>query len=157
MGKVCSFTGHRPEKMKMTEAQVKQVLRQAIEAAVADGFDTFVSGMAPGVDMWAAEIVLELKGKGHPLTLFAAVPYERFGQSKLHGMTERYQAVIEGCDRVEYISQYYHKGVFRLRDEYLVDHCQMLIAVFNGSEGGTKYTMDYAYKKGVPVKICEVE
>lgn len=59
----CCFTGHRPEKLGIPEKQVKEKLRKAIRQAIEDGFTTFISGMARGVDMWAAEIVLEERKK----------------------------------------------------------------------------------------------
>ena len=53
------FTGHRPEKLDISEKEAKSRLRSAIQKAINDGYATFISGMARGVDMWAAEIVLE--------------------------------------------------------------------------------------------------
>ena len=51
------FTGHRPEKLHSDEATVCAILEGSIDAAIADGFVTFITGMARGVDIWAAEIV----------------------------------------------------------------------------------------------------
>ena len=67
--KTCCFTGHRPEKLKRNETQVKEALERAIEAAVSRGFTHFISGMARGVDLWAAQLVLELK-KQNPDKMF---------------------------------------------------------------------------------------
>lgn len=53
------FTGHRPEKLSLSEAEVKPLLEKAIDTAIENGFTTFITGMAPGVDIWAAEIVLK--------------------------------------------------------------------------------------------------
>ena len=44
-------------------------LEEKIREAIDDGFVTFISGMAWGVDIWAAEIVLRLKAEGHRFTL----------------------------------------------------------------------------------------
>ena len=60
MRRVC-FTGHRPEKLNMSEHAVKKALRIEILNAIEDGMPVFISGMARGVDIWAAEIVLELR------------------------------------------------------------------------------------------------
>ena len=40
----CAFTGHRPEKLYGQEAYVIVELRKAIEAAVVEGYPTFVTG-----------------------------------------------------------------------------------------------------------------
>lgn len=76
--KTCCFTGHRPEKLKRNETQVKEALERAIEAAVSRGFTHFISGMARGVDLWAAQLVLELKKQNPDVKLLCAVPYENF-------------------------------------------------------------------------------
>ena len=72
------FTGHRPHKLHQPESVVIAALEEKIREAIDDGFITFISGMAWGVDIWAAEIVLRLKAEGHPIHLVAAVPYEGF-------------------------------------------------------------------------------
>lgn len=59
----CCFTGHRPEKLSLSENEVKPLLEKAIDNAIADGYVTFITGMAKGTDIWAAEIVLEKKGR----------------------------------------------------------------------------------------------
>ena len=60
MHRVC-FTGHRPEKLRIPEEEVKQFLTTEIQKAINEGYITFLSGMARGIDIWAAEIVLDFK------------------------------------------------------------------------------------------------
>lgn len=69
--KICCFTGHRPEKLNMSEKDVKGLLKDAIKTTIEDGFLTFITGMARGVDMRAAEIVLNQKKTIRILNLFA--------------------------------------------------------------------------------------
>jgi len=74
----CCFTGHRPEKIGMSGEEIKQRLRLAIKDAINDGFTTFISGMARGVDMWAAEIVLDERKNNEQIKLIYASPYKGF-------------------------------------------------------------------------------
>ena len=37
------------------------------------------------------------------------------------------------------------------RDRYMVDHSSLLIAAFDGTPGGTQYTMQYAMSRGVSI------
>lgn len=60
----CCFTGHRPEKMCLPERRIKTALDLKIHAAIEDGYQTFISGMARGVDLWAAETVLRFRDEG---------------------------------------------------------------------------------------------
>ena len=61
--RVC-FTGHRPEKLTRNEKAIKKELETKIIQAIADGLHVFITGMARGVDIWAAQIVLSLRAKG---------------------------------------------------------------------------------------------
>ena len=42
----CCFTGHRPEKLRASEAEVRLALRREILRAVEEGYVTFLTGMA---------------------------------------------------------------------------------------------------------------
>ncbi len=46
----CAFTGHRPQRLYGLEGDITRELRKAIEAAIADGYTTFLSGGSWGVD-----------------------------------------------------------------------------------------------------------
>jgi hypothetical protein len=37
----------------------------------------------------------------------------------------------------------------------MVNHAARVIAVFDGKKGGTKNTIDYAMKIGIPVRLVE--
>ncbi len=51
----CCFTGHRPEKLKRSEEEIKEGLEEAILKAIHEGYRTFITGMARGVDIWAGQ------------------------------------------------------------------------------------------------------
>lgn len=68
----CCFTGHRPEKLQAPEGVVTAALEKEIRQAIADGFNVFITGMARGVDIWAAEIVLRLRDAGEAVRLICA-------------------------------------------------------------------------------------
>ena len=46
----CCFTGHRPDKMEFGEREIKPLLEKAIDDAIVNGYVTFITGMAMGVD-----------------------------------------------------------------------------------------------------------
>lgn len=148
------FTGHRPEKLKQPEAKIIAGLEEEIRRAIDDGITTFISGMARGVDIWAAEIVLRLRNEGLPIKLIAASPFEGFERSWSADWLNRYKAVISEADLVIYICQGYSRACFQERNEWMVDHSSRVIAVFNGEKGGTKNTIDYARTKA-EIKITQ--
>lgn len=149
----CCFTGHRPERLDRSEIEVIEGLTKEIRTAFADGFQTFISGMARGVDLWAAEIVLVLRDEGAAIRLICASPYKGFESRWSREWQERYRRVIEQADLVQFICPGYRRNCFQRRNEWMVDHSARVIAVYNGGPGGTRNTVEYARGRGVPVKI----
>ncbi len=150
--KRCCFTGHRPEKLDWPEAEIVAWLESEIRKAVDDGFTTFISGMARGVDIWAAEIVLRLRDDGLPIHLICASPFEGFERSWAESWRRRYADVMRRADLVKYICKSYSLACFQIRNEWMVDRSARVIAVFNGQAGGTKNTIRYAQSKGIEVE-----
>ena len=141
MHRVC-FTGHRPEKLKQPESVIVKALEAAIKEAISDGKNVFISGMARGVDIWAAEIVLRLRKEGANVKLICASPYEGFERG--------WNVILAAADLVRFICPGYSRACFQIRNEWMVDHSALVIAVFNGQPSGTKNTIDYAKRKSVP-------
>lgn len=152
----CCFTGHRPEKLGLSEAVVVASLRQEIERTIDDGFTTFITGMARGVDIWAGEIILDLKSKGRPIRLICASPYRGFEDRWSEEWRSRYRAVLEQADLIRFICPRYSSGCFQRRNEWMVDHSARVIAVYNGLPGGTRNTIEYAKRRGVCVALMPV-
>ncbi len=151
--KRCCFTGHRPEKLDRPEAEIITWLESEIRKAIDDGFTTFISGMARGVDIWAAEIVLRLRDEGFPIHLICASPFEGFDRSWEDSWKQRYANVMKNADLVKYVCKNYSRACFQIRNEWMVDRSSRIIAVFNGQRGGTKNTIDYAKRAGVQIVV----
>lgn len=150
MHRVC-FTGHRPEKLTRAERLIKIDLEKGIRQAIPDGMNVFMTGMARGVDIWAAEIVLKLRDAGQPVKLICVCPYDGFERGWCEEWQERYQTILTASDFVKYVCPCYSRSCFQIRNEWMVNHASRVIAVFNGEKSGTKNTIDYANKVGVPV------
>lgn len=150
MHRVC-FTGHRPEKLTQPDRVVIRLLEEEIRQAIADGFTTFISGMARGVDIWAAEIVLRLRNEGQPIRLICASPYDGFEQGWRTDWQKRYHEVLQNADLVRFICKGYSRACFQIRNEWMVNHSARVIAVFNGEPSGTKNTIDYAARCNISV------
>lgn len=149
------FTGHRPEKLTQPETEIVKGLMGEIHRAIEDGLYVFISGMARGVDIRAAEIVLGLRAEGKHVRLICASPYEGVERGWNPHWQERYKAVLREADAVRFICPHYSKSCFQIRNEWMVNHASRVIAVFNGQKSGTKNTIDYAKKMGVAVAYIE--
>lgn len=153
----CCFTGHRPEKLKANEVEVISALHQAIERAISEGYTTFLSGMARGVDIWAAECVLAFRKTNPAIHLICALPHPAFEQRWAATWRERYQRILQDADLVRTICPAFSMGNYQKRNEWLVDHSALVLAVYNGEAGGTRNTIQYAQQHGVNVRIVTEE
>jgi uncharacterized phage-like protein YoqJ len=83
INKTCCFTGLSPEECKGSEKAISKALRKEILKAIEDGYDTFISGIAPGVDQLAASEVIDIRDCERPdIKLICATPYPGFEESK---------------------------------------------------------------------------
>lgn len=143
----CCFTGHRPEKLQAPETLVIEKLDAAIGEAIRSGYRIFISGMAKGVDIWAAELVLRYRETNPQIQLVCAVPYPGFGLRWRQEWRSRFLNIIQAADAVHYISQCASYGVYQARNIWMVDRSSLIISVYNGSKGGTRNTLAYAKKR----------
>lgn len=148
---ICCFTGHRPEKLNISEQEIKSKLTVAIDSAIRDGFTTFISGMSRGVDMWAAEIVLNKRIVNSSLQLICESPYKGFERSWNLIEQKRYNNIIKNADSVIYLGEHYFHGCFQIRNCHMVNNSSRVISAYTGENGGTRYTVEYAQKRNIQV------
>lgn len=147
----CCFTGHRPNGLKRPAWLIKIDLEREIKKAVKDGFTVFISGMAQGVDIRAAQIVLKLRNTGSPIKLICACPFDGFETRWDNSWQQQYKEILSAADLIRYICPGYSRSCFQIRNEWMVDHSARVIAVFNNVPGGTFNTIEYAISRDVPV------
>lgn len=143
----CSFTGHRPEKLIRSEHEIRSDLEIEIRNAIDNGYTTFISGMSRGVDILAAELVLQLRQNRQPIQLICAIPYEGVESGWTADWQQRYRAVLQSADEIKYVCSRRSRGCYHIRNRWMIDHSSRIIAVYNGQSGGTKSTIDYAMRK----------
>jgi uncharacterized phage-like protein YoqJ len=159
----CCFTGHRPEHLPWGREETRRDcgdfylrLWQATEELLHRGCRLFYVGMARGVDMMAAQIVLGLR-EAQPhrgLRLIAVCPYAR--QPAHWGAQDRrlHQLILALADEVVVLEEAYSPGCFHRRNRYMVDRCAFVIAGYDGAtRGGTSYTVDYARRRGREIRF----
>ena len=146
------FTGHRPQTITYLwdessqqalelKSRIKKVIVYLIENK---NVKHFISGMALGVDMIAAEIVLDLKKKYPNITLECAIPCETQANKWTVKYRDRYFSIIEKSDKETLLQTHYTADCMHKRNRYMVDKSDYVIAVWNGSPSGTGKTVMYA-------------
>ncbi|OUQ77487.1 SLOG family protein [Flavonifractor sp. An100] len=149
----CCFTGHRPEKLPISESALCKKLDTEIGTAIQDGFTTFITGMAKGVDICAAELVLKRRVSDERLKLICALPFDGFGLHWSMDWTQRYSRILQQADLVRCICKEFSYASYQRRNEWMVDHSGRVIAVYTGESGGTRNTIAYAKQQHIPCVI----
>ena len=149
--KKCAFTGHRPQSLPFgfNEADerciaLKQKLRDEIIRQIEEnGVTHFITGMAIGVDMFAAEIVLGLKSAYNGITLECAIPCETQAEKWSEALRDRYFDIASKCDKETLLQQRYTPDCMHKRNRYMVDQADYIIAVWNGKLNCTPFVRRY--------------
>lgn len=140
---IVAFTGHRPEKIggyKLPNPTYLHVYKEIESTLKKLNPDKVISGMALGVDQIAAYIAYKLK-----IPFIAAVPFE--GQEKAWPFKSQhiYKILLKNAIETVIVCDGGYAGYkLQKRNEWMVDHCDILIAVWDGTSGGTANCVNYA-------------
>jgi len=180
--KTICFTGHRPDKLggynwhTSKNQRIMKALRSKI-IEVINNTDSnvkdfrFICGGALGIDQMAFEICYELKYSelklnGCRIELELAIPFDKQA-SKWFSKTDidrfyRHQQLSDIITFVDLMEGYEFKGVpkgeyhpakMQIRNRYMCDNSEAIIAVWNGSKGGTANCVNYAKKQGKEIIV----
>ena len=154
---VISVTGHRPNKLYGYDVadwrytKLKNDLRVLL---VHNHCTEAITGMAMGVDMIFAIAVLELQKEGYDIKLHCAIPCQNHDAMWSDETKDLYHRILKRADKVVLVSDIpYQPWVMQKRNEYMVNLADMVIAVWDGSKGGTSNCVKYAKKVGKPLMV----
>ena len=137
-----AFTGHRTYDNSASER-----LSDAVRSLYTEAYRTFLSGMAAGFDLAAAETVIALRAELPDIRLVCVIPFagqpERFSAQT----RSRYERIVARADLVLTLAPRYAPDVYFRRNDFLVDNSSAVIAYFSGAKGGTAYTVRRAVHK----------
>lgn len=135
------FTGHRSY-----DGSRNAELESAIRELYALGYRNFLCGMAVGFDLDAAEVALALRKELAGLRVVAVIPFEGMESRFSASQRRLFEKVSAEADSKITIATHYSSDVYAQRNNYLVDNSSACIAYFDGSKGGTAYTVRRATK-----------
>lgn len=172
-----AFTGHRPNKLGGYDWNnpKNHKIRTTLFNTIADIMVTskehdfmFISGGALGVDQFAFDVVNYIKSvvvcDKYNIQNIIAVPFKDQPNSWFNkDDINRYKEQLKQADRIIYVDtldEYkrtntpegkYNPQKLQIRNAYMVDNCDILIAVWDGSNSGTGNCVHYAKHKGVKI------
>ncbi|WMI81100.1 SLOG family protein [Anaerotignum sp. MB30-C6] len=156
------FTGHRSERLPRTEKEMvrlKDRLLAEIDKEIANGIDTFYFGACYGFDLLAGQMVLTRKKVIHlydpdprQIKLIAVIPYEE--QASRWREKDRelyYDYLLPYCNEAITLHTKFQCGCYHEGNWYMVDRCNKMICYYDGGNGGTAYSVNYAKINGLEI------
>jgi len=160
-GKICCFAGHGENwihddgKDQLSKAMKKQLREVILGLIEQEQVRHFICGMERGVDLWAAEIILEFR-QCYPITLECAISHEEQAAVWEEGDRNRFFRLIEKADRETMVHTRYREDCVEKRNEYMLNQSDYLISA---SSGFTlhNHSLRYAQKRKVQVIFLHPE
>lgn len=161
-GSMAAVTGHRPSKLgndyRYTSPLTQKIVKRLEYEILRINPEYMISGMALGIDtLWARLAVVS----GIPL--IAAVPFldqdvqwPESTRKEYHRLLEQARYVVNVTGKIHYRPEYMQKRNEWMVQQVCYDHRSRLVAVFDGSPGGTKNCVDYAQRVLIPEKIITI-
>lgn len=147
---IIAGTGHRPDKLGGYGQDVyERLVNTACEGLgdVVGDVTRVISGGALGWDQALASAALRLN-----LSLTLALPFAGFWSKWPKSSQDHLEFLVSQADKVVYVcDEGYAAWKMQHRNKYMVDECDSVLALWNGTDGGTANCVRYAYKVGKPV------
>lgn len=164
--KACAITGHRPSRFLFKNDEehdgcrkIKRSLKEQLLALYDSGVRRFYLGGANGVDLWAGEILLELKKQGrNDIEMILALPFEGYDKKWSEQIRNRMTNLIRHSTETVMVgnAEKTPAASYRRRNEYMVDRSGSLLAVYDNNRAlrsGTGMTVRYAEKKALLITL----
>lgn len=160
-----AFSGHRANRIaKFTTDRQRFFINVAHntwaaieEFCIKKGYHTFLSGMADGFDIIAAEEVLRLKKEYPYIRLKCVIPFKGQADRYTEAYKQRYNNILAQADEVVTLSENYFEGCFLCRNDYLLNNSAFLMVYYDALApvGGTYYTLKNAVERKMNfVNVC---
>ena len=145
---IVAGTGHRPEKLGGHDGAIFMRLVTLARDRLREMWpEKVISGMALGWDQALATAALDLH-----IPLIAAVPFDGFGQKWPVASQYRCASMLAVATEVHTVSEIACTAALQQRNEWMVDRADLMLALWDGSWGGTFNCLRYAEKLVRPVE-----
>ena len=136
-----AVTGHRPNKLGGFDAQEahRAIRRHMRDLLQKHDNPELISGGALGIDQMWIQVGLYLD-----LKITAVLPFKGYNEKWPLRSQIEYQELLDQCKEVRYIADEFSMAAYQKRNEWMVDNSDLLVAYWNGSNGGTANCVQYA-------------
>lgn len=146
-----AITGHRPNKIGDYDlkdeiwSKIRHRIVDVLLTIPAESDLTLITGMALGIDTLFAKIAID-----NALPFIAAIPCLNQDSKWIPRSQQLYKELISNplCTQHYVSNKPYDNICMQRRNEWMVNECDLLIAVWDNSSGGTANCVRYARLNG---------
>ncbi|TCP31535.1 putative phage-like protein YoqJ [Scopulibacillus darangshiensis] len=154
--RVFAVTGYKPNELGIFSVKhpgieiIKHTLRSRIIQLIQEGVEWFLVSGQPGVELWAAEVLLQLKNEDYPAKLGVLMPFLEQEARWPEPVKQSYYDVLAKADFVEAITKrpYEHPAQLRQKNDFIVRKADGLLVIYDEeSPGSPEYFLGPARRK----------
>ncbi|GGE56680.1 DUF1273 domain-containing protein [Priestia taiwanensis] len=154
--KVVVITGYKPSELGVFSEKnpavtyIKQAIRKRLVPLVEAGLEWVIISGQLGVELWAAQVVVDIQLEHPHLQLGLFTPFLEQEENWNEHNKMMYEEVLIHADHVDSITKrkYENPMQFRLKNSFLVDKSDGMIIMYDSEhEASPKYILAEAMKK----------
>lgn len=145
---VAAGTGHRPDKLGgYGDKAFELLVTAAIKGITENDIDLMIVGMALGFDQALAAACIELS-----CPFLAYIPCKDHPNRWPVESQIKYKWLLEYAQEIVMVSEEpFTAWCMQKRNEAMVDDCDLILAMYDGTNGGTHNCIKYAEKQEKPI------
>lgn len=157
--KIITITGYRSFELGIFQAKdpklslLYKFIKQSLIEWIENGVEWVVIGGNLGIELWAAEMVIELKQEGYVVQLAIILPFVDFGKQWNDKNKALLDKVLSAADYVNYVSQkpYEHPSQLSNHTRFVAQHTDMLWAIYDALYPGKSqfFIKEFTKIKGI--------
>ncbi|MCA1023252.1 SLOG family protein [Halobacillus litoralis] len=153
--KTLVVTGYKPMEMGIFKQQdekvifVKETIKRRLLTYIDEGLEWVLVSGQMGVELWTAEVVLDLKEEEYAVNLGVIPPFENQQERWPEDLQMIYEEVTMTAD---FFQPVYNKGYeapyqFKARDQFLIEHSDACLVLYDEeTEGSPRFFLNMAEK-----------
>jgi uncharacterized phage-like protein YoqJ len=151
--KVLAVSGYKPFELGIFKNDhpsvmfIKAALRKELIPIIEDGLEWVLISGQLGVELWAAEVIFELKSEYPEVKLAVITPFLDQEASWRENNTEWYKSILAQADFIDSVTKkgYEKPWQFRLKNQFFIEKSDGLLLLYDHEkEGSPRYIYEMA-------------
>lgn len=125
----CCIITKDTENLRENAEKTGKILENGINRAISHGKRIFITGLANQIDIWAANIILELREKDSEIKLFCAIPY--FGFEKTMEFIKRcaFYSILSEAEETFFVSGKEDRDFIDTTNKWMIECSSEIIEI----------------------------